>query len=182
MVAAALAERWRRPVTHANLFRIFGPVKSVKRSVVRYGAAASAVGTGDMQRAVPDLFLPTVEPKFARSDALMSAAQHICDTYQKAWSNACAKMHGNALEISSWRQQKLFVTGAGGGIPFLVDMLGTETDFSAPISSMALERPFDLIRADRAKIASEDLPHLTVAYGLSNIESYLPNPYNRDTG
>jgi hypothetical protein len=182
--------------THANLFRIFGPVKTVKRSVVRYGAIASAVGTGDMHRAaanggqgfdresprVRDLEQPSLRANFERSDALMPLARQIYDTYQKAWNDACVKMHGNALEISSWRQQKLFVTGGGSRMPFLVDMLRTHPDGGEPLSLMALEPPFDLIRADRQKIASDELPFLSVAYGLSNMESYLPNPYNREPG
>jgi hypothetical protein len=168
--------------THANLFRIFGPVKTVKRSVVRYGAAASAVGAGAVYRATPDVAQPALEAQLERSDALMSAARQVCDTYQKAWNEACVKLHGNALEISSWRQQKLFVTGGGSRVPFLIDMLRTHPDGGEPISLMALEQPLDLIRADRAKIASDELPFLTVAYGLSNLESYLPNPYAREPG
>jgi hypothetical protein len=181
--------------THANLFRIFGPAKTVKRSVVRYGAVASAVGTGAMHRAiasgrgfdresprVQDLERPTLQVNFERSDALMPVARQIYDTYQKAWNDARVKMHGNALEISSWRHQKLFVTGGGSRMPFLVDMLRTHRDGGAPLSLMALEQPFDLIRADRQKIASDELPFLSVAYGLSNMESYLPNPYNREPG
>lgn len=168
--------------THANLFRIFGPVKTVKRSVVRYGAVASAVGAGAVYRATPDLVQPTLDAQLERSDAPMPAARQVCDTYQKAWNDACVKLHGNALEISSWRQQKLFVTGGGSRVPFLIDMLRTHPDGGEPISLMALEQPFDLIRADRAKIASDELPFLTVAYGLSNMESYLPNPYNREPG
>ncbi len=180
--------------THANLFRIFGPAKTVKRSMVRYGAVASAVGTGAVHRAiasgqgldrdsprVQDFEQPTLQVNFERSNALMPVARQIYDTYQKAWNDACVKMHGNALEISSWRQQKLFVTGGGSCMPFLVDLLRTHPDFGK-LSLMALELPFDLIRADRQKIARDELPFLSVAYGLSNMESYLPNPYNREPG
>ena len=162
--------------------------------MVRYGAVASAVGTGAVHRAiasgqgldrdsprVQDFEQPTLQVNFERSNALMPVARQIYDTYQKAWNDACVKMHGNALEISSWRQQKLFVTGGGSCLPFLVDLLRTHPDFGQA-SLMALELPFDLIRADRQKIARDELPFLSVAYGLSNMESYLPNPYNREPG
>jgi len=181
--------------TLANLFRIFGPVKSVKRTAVRHGAVASAAGTGAMHRAAADggkgfegesprvqkLEPPALQADFERSDVLMQVARQICDTYHKAWNDARIKLKGNTLEISSWRHQKLFVTGEGSRVPFLVDLLRTHPDGGEPLSLMALEQPFDLIRADREKIASDDLLFLTIAYGLSNLESYLPNPYNGDT-
>jgi len=56
------------------------------------------------------------------------------------------------------------------------------SDEREPLSLMTLEQPIDLVRADRKKITSDELPLVTVAYGLSNMESFLPNPYCRDSG
>jgi len=47
---------------------------------------------------------------------------------------------------------------------------------------MKLEQPIDLVRADRKEITSEELPFITVAYALWNMESFLPNPYCRPPG
>jgi hypothetical protein len=47
---------------------------------------------------------------------------------------------------------------------------------------MTLEQPTDLIRPDHREMTSDELPFVTVAYGLSNIKSFLPNPYSRDPG
>jgi hypothetical protein len=55
-------------------------------------------------------------------------------------------------------------------------------DEREPLSVMTLEQPIDLVRVDHKKITSKELPFVTVAYGLSNRESFLPNPYVRDTG
>jgi hypothetical protein len=39
-----------------------------------------------------------------------------------------------------------------------------------------------MARADCKEITSEELPFIAMTYGLSNMESFLPNPYVPDTG
>ena len=181
--------------THANLFRIFGPVQSPKRSLVRSGAAAVSVGTDAVDRAIAEcqelngdcfalrgLEQPILQANAKVREALMPVAEQIYDSYRKAWIETCRKIGGNALELSSWRQNKVFVTGGGSLLPFLVDKVRMHPDEREPLSVMAVEQPADLVRADHKKITSEELPFVTVAYGLSNMEAFLPNPYCRDTG
>jgi hypothetical protein len=115
-------------------------------------------------------------------EALMPVGEQICDAYRNAWIETCRKIGSNALQLSCWRQHKIFVTGGGSLLPFLVDKVRMLPDTQEPLSMMTLEQPIDLIRADHKKVANEELPFVTVAYGLSNIESFLPNPYVRDTG
>ena len=67
-------------------------------------------------------------------------------------------------------------------MPLLVDKVRMHPDEREPLCVMTLEQPIDLVRADHKKITSEELPFVTVAYGLSNMGSFLPNPYVRDTG
>jgi hypothetical protein len=180
--------------THANLFRIFGPAQSPKRSLVRYGTAAVPVGMDAVDRAIAQcqgsnddclalrrLELPILRANAKIREALMPVGEQIYDSYRKAWSEACSRMGSNALELSSWRQHKVFVTGGGSLLPFLVDTVRMHPDQQEPLSVMTLEQPTDLIRADHKKLTSEELPFATVAYGLSNVESFLPNPYVRDT-
>jgi hypothetical protein len=112
----------------------------------------------------------------------MPVGEQIYDSYRKAWIETCRKIGSNALELSCWRQHKVFVTGGGSLLPFLVEIVRMHPDEREPLSVMTLEQPIDLVRADHKKIASEELPFVTVAYGLSNMESFLPNPYVRDTG
>ena len=64
----------------------------------------------------------------------------------------------------------------------MVDTVRMHPDRREPLSVITLEQPADLVRADHKKIRSEELPFLSVAYGLSNMESFLPNPYCRDPG
>jgi hypothetical protein len=181
--------------THANLFRIFGPVQSPKRSLVRYGAAAVSVGTDAVDRAMAEceggnsdcLALrgfeqPILQANTKVREALMPVGEHIYDAYRRAWIETCRKIGSNALELSCWRQHKVFVTGGGSLLPFLVDKVRMHPDERESLSVMTLEQPIDLVRADHKKITAEELPFVTVAYGLSNMESFLPNPYVRDTG
>jgi hypothetical protein len=181
--------------THANLFRIFGPTQSPKRSMVRYGAAAVPVGMDAVDRAIAQcqglngdcLGLRGSERSILLAnakvrEALMPVGEQIYDSYRKAWIEACRKIGNNALELSCWGQQKVFVTGGGSLLPLLVDNFRMHPDQREPLSVMKLEQPIDLVRADRKEIPSEGLPFITVAYGLSNMESFLPNPYVRDTG
>jgi hypothetical protein len=181
--------------THANLFRIFGMAQTARRSLVRYGAAAVPVGMDAVDRAIAEcqglngdcLILRRLEQSILQAnakvkDALMPVGEQIYDSCRKAWSEACSKMGSNALELSSWRQQKVFVTGGGSRLPSLVDAVRMHPDEREPLSVMRLEQPTDLVRADHREITSDELPFVTVAYGLSNIASFLPNPYSRDPG
>lgn len=179
--------------THANFFRIFGPVQTAKRSLVRYGAAAVPVGMDALDRAIAEwqglnidcLTLRGLEQSILQAnaevkDAVMPVGEQIYDSCRKAWSEACSKIGSNALELSSWRQQKVVVTGGGSLLPLLIETVRVHPDEREPLSVMALGQPADLVRADRKEITSDEFPFVTVAYGLSNVKSFLPNPYVRD--
>jgi hypothetical protein len=181
--------------THANLFRIFGPAQTPKRSLVRYGAAAVSVGMDAVGRAIAEcrgldsdcLAVQGSEQRILQTDpkvreALIPVRERIYDAYRKAWSEASGKLNGNALELSCWRYHKVFVMGGGSRLPLLVDAIGMRPGEREPLAVTALEQPVDLARADGKKVATEELPFLTVAYGLSNMDSFLPNPWVRDSG
>jgi hypothetical protein len=183
--------------THANLFRIFGPVQNPKRSLVRYGAAAVSVGMDAVDRAIAEcrrldldmdcLAMRRSEQHIPQTDAkvreaLIPVRERIYDAYRKAWREASGKLKGNSLELSCWRYHKVFVTGGGSCLPQLVESIGMHPEEGEPLTVTALEQPVDLARGDGKKIATEELPFLTVAYGLSNMDSFLPNPWVRDTG
>jgi hypothetical protein len=174
--------------THANLFRIFGTAQTARRSLVRYGAAAVPVGMDAVDRAIAESqglnsdCLTLLQANAKVSEALMPVGEKIYDSCREAWSEACSKMGSNALELLSWRQQKVFVTGGGSRLPSLVDTVRMHPDQREPLSVMTLEQPTDLVRADHREITSDELPFVTVAYGLSDMGSFLPNPYCRDSG
>src|SRR5271156_4172485 len=122
--------------TQANLFRIFGTAQTVRRSLVRYGTAAVPVGMDAVDRAIAEcqglksdcLALRGFEQSILQADArvreaLVPVGKQIYDSCRKSWSEACSKMGSKALELSSWRQQNVFVTGGGSRLQSLVETL-----------------------------------------------------------
>ena len=152
--------------THANLFRIFGQVHTVRRSLVPYGAAAVPIG------------MDAVRP----GEAPTSAYERIYDAYRTAWIEACSKMGTKQAELSAWRDHKLFLIGGGSFEPPLIDRMRIHPDRREPLTVRKVEQPTDLVQADQRRITSEHLPFVPVAYGLANKESFLPNPYCREPG
>ena len=171
LVAVAFSQCPRRPLpqglyigagtTQANLFRIFGTAQTVRRSLVRYGTGAVPVGMDAVDRTIADcqglnsdcLALrgfeqPIVQADARVRDALVPVGEQIYNSCRKAWSEACSKMGGNALELSSWRQQEVCVTGGGSRLPSLVDTVRMHPDQREPLSVMTLEQPTDLVRPD----------------------------------
>jgi hypothetical protein len=152
--------------THANLFRIFGEVHTVRRSLVPYGAAAVPIGMDAVRQ----------------GKALTSAYGGIYDAYRKAWIEAYSKMGTKEVELSAWRDHKLILIGGGSFEPLLIDAMRIHPDRGEPLTVMKLEQPTDLVQTDQTKITAEQFPFIAVAYGLANRESFLPNPYCRNPG
>lgn len=181
--------------THADLFRIFGKLPTAKRSLAPFGAAAVPVGMDAVNRAMAEsgglnsdfLALRGSEQSILRVNAkaretLIRVSGTIYDSYRKAWNEVFSKLSSNALELIAWRQHKIVIIGGGSFMPFLVETFRTHPDQREPFSVLTLEPPADLVRADHGKVTSEELPSVGVAYGLSNRESHIPNPYCRDHG
>ena len=66
-------------------------------------------------------------------------------------------------------------------MPFLVDTIRMHPDEREPLPVVRLEQPDDLVSSERRNLTSEELQLASVAYGLSNTEFYVPNPYARDS-
>jgi hypothetical protein len=182
-------------ITHANLFRIFGKLRTPKRSLAPFGAAAAPIGLDAVDRAIAECERKNsncsalrgseqsiLEANAKVREALIPVSGHIYDSYRKAWDEVLSKLSSNALELIAWRQHKVLMMGGGSLMPLLVDTFRTHPDQKEPLSVLTLEHPADLVRADHRKITSEELPFVAVAYGLSNMEPHLPNPYCRDPG
>jgi hypothetical protein len=182
-------------VIHANLFRIFGKVQTPKRSLVPYGAAAVPVRMDAVDRVIAECRGLNADSSVVRGleqcilqenaklrEALMPVREQICDGYRRAWIGACNSIGKNAIELSAWRQHKVFVTGGGCLFPLLVDAVRMHPEYQEPLSVMTSEPPRELVRADHRKITNEELPFVAVAYGLSKWEWFPPNPYRRTPG
>ncbi len=181
--------------THANLIRIFGQVHTVRRSLVPYGEAAVPIGMEAVRHEMTENdgsssesletrdFEPSVPEANAQGDeAPASVCERIYDAYRKAWIDACSKMGTKEAELAAWRDHKLFLIGGGSLVPLLIDTMRIHPDRREPLTVMMPEQPIDLVRADRTKLTAEQFPFVPVAYGLSNMKGFLPNPYCRDPG
>jgi hypothetical protein len=114
-------------------------------------------------------------------DAVRVVCNQIYDSYRKAWNEAYTKLGRNPLELTAWRQHKVVILGGGSLVPFLVDTIRIHPHEREPLPTVRLEQPEDLTRADHRSLTSEELHLASVAYGLSNTEFYVPNPYARDS-
>lgn len=180
--------------THANLFRIFGKMHTVRRCLAPFGTGAVPVGMDGVDLAIAEceglegdyLTLRGSESSLLEAnervrDAVRVVCKQIYDSYRKAWSEAYTKLGSNPLELIAWRQHKVVILGGGSLVPFLVDTIRMHPDERELLPTVRLEQPDDLARADRRNLTSEELQLASVAYGLSNTEFYVPNPYARDS-
>jgi hypothetical protein len=185
--------------TDTSLFRIFGKLQTVKRSLAPFGSAALPVGMDAVDRAIAEcqglkgdcLTLRGSESSILEAnekvrEALGAVRDQIYDSYRKAWDEAYAKLGRNPLELIAWRQHKVVMMGGGSLVPFIVDTIRMHPGEQELLSVLTLEQPTDLTRADRRNLTSEELRFAAVAYGLSHREFFgeflVPNPYCRDPG
>lgn len=179
--------------THTNLFRIFGKMHTVRRCLAPFGRGAVPVGMDALDRAIAEceglegdyLTLRGSESLALEANervrhAARVVCDQICDSYRKAWNEAYTKLGSNPLELIAWRQHKVVILGGGSLVPFLVDMIRMHPAEGELLPAVRLEQPDDLASSDRRNLASEELQLASVAYGLSNTEFHVPNPYARD--
>lgn len=65
-------------------------------------------------------------------------------------------------------------------MPALVDRVKVHPGQRLPLELAILEQPTDLIRADNKRVSRDELPFITVAYGLSNIGLSIPEAFTPD--
>lgn len=180
--------------THTNLFRIFGKLYTIKRSLAPFGTGAVPVGMDGVDLAIAEceglagnyLTLRGSESTLLQvnervRDKVRVVCNQIYDSYRKAWHEAYTKLGSNPLELIAWRQHKVVILGGGSLVPFLVDTIRMHPDDGEHLPAVRLEQPGDLARADGKNVTNEELQIASVAYGLSIKEFYVPNPYARDS-
>lgn len=180
--------------THTTLFRIFGKLHTVRRSLAPFGSGAVPVGMDGVDRAIAEceelegdhLALRGSESSLLQAnERIRGAVRVVCDqiydSYRKAWNEAYTKLGNNPLELVAWRQHKVVILGGGSRVPFLVDMIRIHPHEGEFLPTVRLEQPDDLITTDGRNLTSEELQVASVAYGLSNREFHVPNPYARDS-
>jgi len=115
----------------------------------------------------------------ARS-ALILVREQIYEVYRRAWIETHRKIHDYLAEREAWSKHKVFVIGGGSLLPLLVETVTVHPGRRTPLQQMKLEHPTDLIRSDNKQIAANELPFISVAYGLSNIGLSIPEAFTPD--
>lgn len=178
--------------THASLYRIFGTARTPKTGLAFFGAVTVSVGMDAVDSAIAEseglkgdcLALRGRERSILESsvrarNALISVGEKIYEAYGRAWTETYHKIKGTA-EPQAWREHKVFVIGGGSLVPHLVEMVRVHPGRRTPLQLATLEEPTDLIRADNRRVTRDELPFITVAYGLSNIGLSIPEAFTPD--
>jgi hypothetical protein len=99
---------------------------------------------------------------------------------RQAWIETHRKINEYVAELTAWRGHRVFVIGGGSLVPALVDRVKVHPGQRLPLELAILEQPTDLIRADNKRVSRDELPFITVAYGLSNIGLSIPEAFTPD--
>jgi hypothetical protein len=180
--------------THSSLFQIYGNVGTPKTGMAFFSAASQPVGMDAVDRAIADseglggdcLALRGLERSILQNNAkargaLTPVREQIYHAFRKCWIETHQKIEQWVAELISWRDVKLFVIGGGSLIPMIVEGFRVHPSGVNPmLEVVALESPPDLIRPDAAKLSQDELPFVTVAYGLSNIGLSIPEVFTPD--
>jgi hypothetical protein len=179
--------------THASLYRIFGTARTPKTGLAFFGAVSVPVGMDAVDRAIAEseglkgdcLALRGLEQSILQTSAKARGAsipvrEQIYEAYRKAWIEAYRKISEYPAELRAWREHKVFVIGGGSLVPLLVETVRVHPGRQTPLQLATLEQPTDLMRSDNRRITSDELPFITVAYGLSNIGLSIPEAFTPD--
>lgn len=179
--------------THSSLYRIFGSTRTPKTGLAFFGAVTVPVGMDAVDSAIAEseglkgdcLALRGLEPSILRTNAkargaLIPVKEQIYEAYRKAWIETYRKISGYTAELNAWREHKIFVIGGGSLIPPLVETVRLHPGRHTPLELASLEHPTDLVRSDEKRITGDELPFITVAYGLSNIGLSIPEAFTPD--
>ncbi len=179
--------------THASLFRIYGNARTPKIGLAFFGAATVPVGMDAVDRAIAEsqgfdgdcLSLRGREVAILKASgkargALIPVQERICTSYRRAWIETYHKIEKYAAELTAWGTHTVFVIGGGSLIPHLVQTARVHPGRNVSLELAVLEEPADLVRPDNRKVSRDDLPFVTVAYGLSNIGLSIPEASRPD--
>jgi len=179
--------------THASLYRIFGTAQTPKTGLAFFGAVTVAYGMDAVDSAIAESEGMTVDCLTLRGrersilqasararGALIPVKEQIYDAYRKAWIETHRKISEYVAELQAWRGHRVFVIGGGSLLPLLVETVRVHPGRQTPLQLATLEQPTDLILADNKRVTGDELPFITVAYGLSNIGLSIPEALTPD--
>jgi hypothetical protein len=184
--------------TNASIFRIVeSPVggKWLKTKLAFFGACSVPMGMDAIDQALARwqgldhekcLTLRGQEKTILTAPdaraAVSGTFKDIHAAYRKAWQIAYPKLHAWLSEIKAWREHRLFILGGGSSIHSLQEAIRRHPmpDEHGFVRTVNLGHPDDLQMMDGTPVQPDDLPYVTVAYGLSNIGLAIPEAETPD--
>lgn len=179
--------------THASLFRISRHFPKIPPSLAFFGAVSEPVGMDAVDRVIAEsqnlggdcLALRGLEESILRSDAracraLSSVQEEIYEAYRKAWIKTYEKIANSDAERKAWHGHRVFVIGGGSLVSKLIETVTVHPGRRQPLQLAPLEQPDDLAFPDGKRVPKNELPFVTVAYGLSNIGLSIPEAFTPD--
>ena len=179
--------------THASLFRIFGNSRTPKTGLAFFGASTVPFGMDAIDSAIAEsqgeegdcLSLrgrewAILQTSAKARNAVVPVQESVYQAYRRSWGETNQKINNYLAEREAWSEHKIFVIGGGSLVPLLVDSVRRHPGRGTPLRLATLEQPPDLVRLDGRRITPDELPFITVAYGLSNIGLSIPEAFTPD--
>lgn len=176
--------------TNSSIFRIVDCYRDgrwVKEKLAFFGAYSHPVGMDALDqalarwRSLPEescLVLRGREHELlsdgAATSAVSSDLDKINEAYRHAWKRAFPKLQGSPHELKCWDNHRIFVIGGGSLVKAIRERVCSHPFQQNRLEIQHLEHADDLQMPNGSKIPRENLPFLTVAYGLSNIGLAIP--------
>jgi hypothetical protein len=117
--------------------------------------------------------------KSRNSDLIIDGIlQQLREAYRSTIVKAFVTHLQSTTERDAWRRHKVFFLGGGSALSALVDPLRVSPipGNEKTIHAFAMQdSPADILMSDQRAVPSRVLPHVAVAYGLSNIAAEMPS-------
>jgi hypothetical protein len=177
--------------TNVSIFRIVpkhGDSGWMKESLSFFGATSPPVGMdavdsalGSWRQIEDHLALRGREAQLLRGGSahriIDDIVRQLREAYRSTIERAFVTHLQSPFERERWRRHKVFFLGGGSAVHALVDPLRVSPiqGNEKTIHEIALhDTPADILMSDQSAVPFKVLPHVAVAYGLSNIAAEIP--------
>jgi len=179
--------------TNLSIFRIVPKHTNsgwIKESLSFFGAVSPPVGMDAVDQALVKwqasmtenvLSLRGREKELLQTRSgekiVSEVVRQLRESYRSIIERASAKHRWTQTERERWKQHKIFFLGGGSQIeairrPLTGSPIRGNENRNHDIAS--LDKPADLLMSDKRRVTVDLLPHIAVAYGLSNLADEIP--------
>ena len=110
---------------------------------------------------------------------IMPVLEGIREAYCQAWTRARPRLE--LPEREDFKHHRIFATGGGSLLREVISVLAHHpSGYEWPLEVRRIEKPEDLFHLSRRPISGEEMPFVSVAYGLTYDAFELPEPDTPD--